>query len=282
MLTYAKIAQDKGVEMLGFRMWPGNLSDLSKDNVTLVNTLAKNLLADIRKIYTGKIAIKYYPYAPDMDLFYKGDFLAMSLWGHYPWKLADSKDASSDKMYNELIEHLDNELLQDKNKYGKNIIFEQIATCSYDGAKMGDPDFETQSDYFKNDPNISIDLKEQANGYEAFLKAISERTEWIQGAFSFGYNYRDGYDKEPSVRSKPAEKILSKWYGWIKGEDSFNSLDALPTSLEAIEYSDSITQPNPNNNLVSIYPFNSVLVQPLLKVDSEDIGKKADLLMYIF
>ncbi len=220
MMHYAQIAQEYGVEMLGFRMWP-SIYNLSEDEAPIVDLLARNLLKDIRKVYKGTIAVQFWLYGPDMEVYGKGDYLSFTIWPHFPWHLADSKDAPVDDMVAKLRDHLDNELLPARNKWGKDIIVEQIGVCSYDGANTGEPYFETQLYYYKDDPNIPLDLQEQANGYEAILHALAER-DWIAGAYSFNYNYWDSIDKSPSIRSKPAEKVVAKWFRWITNRADLN------------------------------------------------------------
>ena len=220
MMHYAQIAQEYGVEMFGFRMWP-SIYNLSEDEAPIVDLLARNLLKDIRKVYKGKIVVQFWLYSPDMEVYGKGDYLSFLIWPHFPWHLADSKDATVDDMVAKLGDHLDNELLPARNKWGKDIIVEQVGVCSYDGANTGEPYFETQLYYYKDDPNIPVDLQEQADGYEAILHALAERN-WIAGAYSFNYNYWDSIDKAPSVRSKPAEKVVAKWFRWITNRADLN------------------------------------------------------------
>ena len=43
-----------------------------------------------------------------------------------------------------------------------------------------------------------------------------------------------------------------------------------------------ISQPNPQNTLVEVPAVPNIIIQPSLQVDSEDIGKKAELIIYIF
>jgi len=220
MMHYAQIAQEYGVEMFGFRMWP-SIYNLSEDEAPIVDLLARNLLKDIRKVYKGKIVVQFWLYSPDMEVYGKGDYLSFLIWPHFPWHLADSKDATVDDMVAKLEDHLDNELLPARNKWGKDIIVEQVGVCSYDGANTGEPYFETQLYYYKDDPNIPVDLQEQADGYEAILHALAERS-WIAGAYSFNYNYWDSIDKAPSIRSKPAEKVVAKWFRWITNRADLN------------------------------------------------------------
>jgi hypothetical protein len=212
LLHYAKIAQEYGVELFEFRMWP-SIYNISSNEKEIIDRLSENLLKDLKKIYKGKIAVEYWMYAPELKVFGEGDYLTLKIWPHFPWKLASSADSNADELLSNLRYHLDNEILPLKNKWGKNFIFEQIAACSYKGANTGVPYFENELYYFKDDKNVPIDLQEQADAYEAILHASLER-DWIKGVFSFNYNYWDSVDKAPSIRSKPAEQVVRKWFEW--------------------------------------------------------------------
>ncbi len=52
--------------------------------------------------------------------------------------------------------------------------------------------------------------------------------------------------------------------------------------LKAVEYSASnLNLPSPDNNVVTIEPVSNVKIEPVLEVLSEDIGKKAKVVMYL-
>ena len=272
MLYYAKIAEKYGVEMLGFRMWM-NIENISDDEKSIVNSLAIQTLEKIRNIYHGKIAVNFSIHKADMDVFKYGDYLSMSLWTIYPWLLCNGKD-SIDKVSTNLKNHIENELDKIRKEYNKNIIIGQIAAASYSNACEGEPDFETQSPYFKDDKNVQLDLQEQADIYEMFFKIISQYP-WIKGTFSFGYQYWDSIDKSPSVRWKPAENVLGKWYKWL-------TVKEIPFySLEGLKFSDNMTLPNPEKNLIKI-SSGKYAVTPSLIVPDDLKGKKVKLLFYVY
>ncbi len=53
------------------------------------------------------------------------------------------------------------------------------------------------------------------------------------------------------------------------------------TPLKAVEYSSSnLNLPSPDNTVVTIQPVGNVKIEPVLEVLSDDIGKKAEVLMY--
>ena len=59
--------------------------------------------------------------------------------------------------------------------------------------------------------------------------------------------------------------------------------NANPTeAMDVVEYTSGITQPNPLNTIVNVAASSSVYLQPSLKVASNDVGKSATLVMYIY
>ncbi|MBS4034265.1 MAG: hypothetical protein KGZ85_07375 [Ignavibacterium sp.] len=209
MLYYAQIAQKYNVEMLSFfnpsEFWPSN-------TIPVFDSLFQALLKDVRTIYNGKISIPYM--GSDFEIYRKCDYLSFKIWDFWPYKLSDSKNPNVSEMLGALRAGLDGLYKQTTEKYGKPLILHEIAASSYDGSVLGTPYWETLLYWEPDDPNYPVDLQEQADAYEAILQAISE-TDWIKGAYSFNYNYWNSLDKAPSIRSKPAEKVLAKWWRWI-------------------------------------------------------------------
>lgn len=217
MVEYAQLAEEYNVEMLGFRIIP-TFGSLSQYEVPIVNSIGRSILKAIRQVYKGIICLEFDIRDPELIVYGEVDCLGHTLWNCYPWNLGNSKNPSVEEMVATLKYHLDNELLPILKRYGKNLIIPQIGVCSYDGSTLGDPYFETQIYYEPDDPKVPLDLQEQADGYEAILREITKR-KWIQGTYSFNYNYWDSLDKAPSIRAKPAERdVVSKWYGWAQGK----------------------------------------------------------------
>jgi hypothetical protein len=99
-------------------------------------------------------------------------------------------------------------------KWGKQIVLNEISSSSYDGTVRGVPYWESQMYYNNDNAGVPVDVQEQADAYEAFLRTVSGKS-WIKGSFSFNYNYWDSIDKAPSIRAKPAEGVLAKWHRWM-------------------------------------------------------------------
>jgi hypothetical protein len=209
---YAKIAQQYRVEMINFSMWPSSVD--SNDETRTVDELALQLLDSIRSIYKYSICISYDPYGPDLNVYGKSDNLGFGIWDFWPYQLSDSKNPQVAEMIKKLAEGLDGHLGVLSSRWGKQIILSTISSSSYDGTVIGKPYWESQLYYYKDDIKVPIDVQEQADAYEAILQTVSGRS-WIKGAFSFNYNYWDSIDKAPSIRTKPAELVVAKWFKWM-------------------------------------------------------------------
>jgi len=240
ILDYAQISQDYGIDVLTFGMWPNRWS-LSNEEAPIVDSLAQKLLNDVKQIYTGKIAIEFTPWGPDLNLYNQGDYLKFNIAAYWPVHLGSSKNPTLDEILTNLNSVLDELYINGAEKWNKPILLSQIAAASYDGMVLNQPDWQTQLYYYPNDPNVPIDLQEQADVYEAYLQAFTTR-DWIAGVYSFNYNYWNSLDKAPSIRSKPAEQVVAKWYKWISPEDITNIKDdiTLPNDFKLFQ-----NYPNP-------------------------------------
>ncbi len=247
ILDYAQISQDYGIDVLTFGMWPNRWS-ISQEEAPIVDSLAQKLLTDVKQIYTGKIAVEFTPWGPDLELYNKGDYLKFNIAAHWPIHLGSSKNPTLDEILTNLNSVLDELYMHGAEKWNKEILLSQIAASSYDGTVLNQPDWESQLYYFPNDPNVPVDLQEQADVYEIFLQAFTAR-DWIVGVYSFNYNYWNSLDKAPSIRSKPAEQVLAKWYKWInpKGITDVKSTVNQPERFELFQ-----NYPNPFNPSTNI------------------------------
>ena len=220
MLYYAEICKIYNVEMLSFGLSP-NIYYPSERDGSVFDSLSIELYNDVRKIYTNKICIDWDSYSPDLNIFQLGDFLQIRLWCYFQQNsFNDLFNPTLVEIKNLLNERLDNQFKSGNTKYGKSIVLTEISACSFDGFINGEINWEKQLYYEPDNPSIPIDLQEQADAYEAMLQSIAER-DWIAGAFSFNYNYWNSIDKAPSVRSKPSEKIINKWWKWILPENVY-------------------------------------------------------------
>ncbi len=215
LLHYATIAQEQGVEMLGFRMWPEIYAIATPEEADRMNTLAVEVLNQVRAVYGGKILVQFTPWGPDLDVYGLGDYLGFTLWDVWPFVLANGPDYRVDDLAATLGEQLDGQLQDPVARWGKPLVIEQLAAASLDGAAQGanPPEDETNPE-FPDHPQWQRDLQEQADLYEAFLRALATR-EWIAGAFVFAYPYWLAQDKTIAVAGKPAERVIGRWFQWI-------------------------------------------------------------------
>jgi hypothetical protein len=210
MLYYAHLANDYGIDMLGFRMWQ-NPWDISPEEVPVVDSLTQVLLDTIKSIYKGPIVavlrpdlnIKIYGKVDDLEY-------GFSLWG----------DFSRNPTLQELMkrsEEIANDAYQSHVKWGKNFIA-IFGAPSYDGAASAWASEGQQAPFYPDDPSVKLDLQEQADIYEAVLRSLTKK-DWIKGIYTFvsGF-YWNSIDKDVGIRAKPSEKVLNKWWQWIQPE----------------------------------------------------------------
>ncbi len=221
ILRYAQIAQDYGVEMFQFVMWTNNgFWSINDEEKSAIDSIGGLLLGDIKDQYKGKMVIQYNKYGPQLDLYKSGDYLGMILANFFPWKLGTDKTPTVSGMRAKLADGLDNDLYPLVSALNKKVIINSISACSYDGTTIDTPDWETQLYYYDDDTTVPVDVQEQADDYEAILHEITTRN-WIAGCYSFNYNYWSSIDKAPSIRFKPAEAVVKKWYQWINPENRY-------------------------------------------------------------
>jgi len=218
MLEYAQMAEDNGVEMLAFRMWP-NIDGLNDSENDKINTLASTLLTDVRAIYSGKISVQSICYDTSkhlLDVHKNSDYVTMKIFSFYPWHLGDTQDDNVSQIFNTLQTKMNDCHTYYRDQNISNVIMEQLSAASYDGSIINLNTSDEGIDSFHEDnASYALDLQEQADVYEATLRLISQE-DWIVGNFAFTYFYWDSVGKDINIRAKPAEKVVAKWYGWMK------------------------------------------------------------------
>jgi hypothetical protein len=225
MLYYATIAQRYGVEMLGFLMWPA-IWNVSWDEARIVNELSTPVLESVRAVYRRFVCTLFYPWGPDIDVYGKSDYLGFKIWDTWPYKMSESDAPRVADMAETLSAGINDTLRTGALKWGKQVVLNEISSSSFDGTVRGVPNWESQLYYYNDNPKVAVDLQEQADAYEAILRTVSGKS-WIIGSFSFNYNYWDSIDKAPSIRAKPAERVVAKWFQWMNP----NSLTLTISSL---------------------------------------------------
>lgn len=154
-----------------------------------------------------------YPNTKDTPFMDKWDFFSINMWVGMTAKNAPSQE----ELNSNVKKIFDTRLKPLYEEYKKPIVLQQIAYPSVDGGLKGEVDvfdpaistWEPYSDKFK------LDVEEQGMGYEAVMQAVAE-TDYITGVYAFAY-WPDELPltKEYNIRNKPAEEVLSRWYGSI-------------------------------------------------------------------
>jgi hypothetical protein len=84
-------------------------------------------------------------------------------------------------------------------------------------------DYAAKMEWFEpmaSAPQVKQDFIAQADLYEAFFESTLDEP-WLGGVFTWGYwiepdfNPKYSFDKSSSIRSKPAELVVRKWFSTI-------------------------------------------------------------------
>lgn len=207
----AKVAEQTGAEILLlpgpiFQTFPGKSGFEDSSYIPTFDQRMMDLINEVREQYSGLIAVS----GAQSSLYeFPGlaDYIVIT-----PFDLGTDLNVSSNATVQQIKSAFANVLDKKANpifeKYGKPLLV-QITYPSVDGAAGGavgdDP-------WFVNDPSTVLDVVEQANIYEAFFQAVLDRP-WIAGTFDYTYHYFNlPEDETPSIRAKPAEAVISKYY----------------------------------------------------------------------
>ncbi len=217
LLHYARIAQEKGVEMLEVRAWH-NIDSLTTQEALKMENNASILLQNIKEVYTGKIAVQSICYDTDrpiLDIHRDADYLMINIWQFYPWAFAINDDANVSIMRDKLQGDIDNcQNYYKDNNISVAVVIEQLAIASFNGA-INHEDIEGIDSFHEDNESYQLDLQEQSDSYEAIFQVIKDE-EWIEGDFVFTYFFWDSIGKDINIRGKkPIEAEIKKWHGWL-------------------------------------------------------------------
>lgn len=152
----------------------------------------------------------YEGWVPELE---RWDFFGFSWWAGIssnPEPTAEELDANVETIFRTVLQPL-------YDRYGVPMVFTQVAYTSVDGGLMGEVDvfdvaiqlWEPYADKY------TLDLEEQAMGYDAILRGIA-RHDYVIGVYPFAYLPDSApLTLEFNVRDKPAEQILRQWYETI-------------------------------------------------------------------
>ncbi len=196
----------------------GKLSDgsLSKTPYNFLEKW-KALITDIRSRYSGQLIFALpYPYdiAPIRELLASVDQIYIQISS----PLTSSNNPTIDELSSRFNQILDTEVYPIFSLTQKPIII-GIKYPSVDGGTSNCINSNGQCISINNldqpdleNPNLPVDLKEQADVYLAALRVINQKS-WIVGFISRGfYPPVTLIDQSSSIRGKPASQVLAYWF----------------------------------------------------------------------
>ncbi|HKV39162.1 MAG TPA: hypothetical protein VJX67_08110, partial [Blastocatellia bacterium] len=212
-LYYAHIASQEGVEMLVLESLYllSDVSGIDTDPAlrTYINEKWKAVIAAIRNSgYTGKLTTDTLLNYPEFDWYGDLDYLGDRWWYQ---KVASSDGDSVQSMYNQAVSSL-NGYLPAVNRFHKPVVFISVEYYSAHTSALETYAFGPQiAQGQAADPSVPSDYDEQGRVYQAVLLAFAA-TPWVQGCYSFGYEYYNLDSKGFSIRGKTSEQIVSQIY----------------------------------------------------------------------
>jgi uncharacterized protein (TIGR03437 family) len=221
-MYYAAIASQEGVEMLVLesQYLESAASGIDTDPAlrTYVNAKFKAVVAAIRASgYTGKLTTDTLVNYPELDWYGGLDYLGDEWWYQ---KVATSDSDTVQSMYNQTIAALTSQYLPAVNRFNKPVVFVGVEYYSAHTSALQTYAFGPQiAESLPADPSVLGDYDEQGRVYQAVLLAFAA-TPWVQGCYSFGYEYYNLDSKGYSIRAKTAEQIVSQVYQEINATPS--------------------------------------------------------------
>jgi hypothetical protein len=189
-----------------------------------INAIWSDIIQEIRNYYHGIIA-----WHLDFDQLNKPPHTVYEvdeIYLHMGTKIASKPDAQIHEIQIEVENIMDQNVKTFFNIVKKPIIL-HIAYPSVDGgATYNIPQgidtnsfpFESLSPLSPDNPEIRLDLQEQADVYNAIFSAVNGRS-WISGVVSEGFLPPIGLeDKSISIHGKPAQEVLRYWFSHFRGE----------------------------------------------------------------
>jgi len=199
--------------------FPGGSATLPAD----ADTRWRNMIAEVREHYHGAVywALPYPGGLQNAPSFIKDTDGIYLLW-YAP--LSNSAAPSIEEMQTQAGRLLDKDLQPLQDSLQKPLVL-AMAYPSVNGAASACPPdgkgaclpWTAFSQPQPDNPAFSVDMKSQADIYQALLSAVNSRA-WITGFVSRGY-YPPTIlqDKSASIHGKPAADILWYWYPRLLG-----------------------------------------------------------------
>lgn len=204
MLYYAELGEELGCEMLciGCEMCGTEGKE----------TLWRKLIADIRKVYSGKLIYNTnHGHEDGIKWFDAVDYLGTS--AYFPVAEFRTEEKSYEELFKEMKgnwEQVSKDMEAFSKKWGKKVVFIEIGCRSARGCASMPWDFIHQ--------DLPIDEDEQAAFYDSCLAAYGDK-DWFGGMFwwdwsTYIYDTEDEAKKQNgfNIHLKKAEKVLKDWY----------------------------------------------------------------------
>jgi Glycoside Hydrolase Family 113 len=210
-MQQARAAQAAGVDYLQMLVkLPG--MDMPASYVPTYNQEMKNMIADMRAVYTGQLVVPYEEYLPGVDYMNYGDqivYVSLNL----NMNTTTPTQAQVDAVVNGLF---DNFYAVQYNSSGKPLWI-KMGYQSIDGAVENKYAPESAGPNTNLNHNYPLDLQEQAMIYQAFYNAANKHV-WVFGFYLFGYGFTDvPLAVDVTLNGKPAEALSSAWAIAING-----------------------------------------------------------------
>lgn len=135
---------------------------------------------------------------------------AVDVIGIHPYDYVMSK--KNDPTVNEMVANLQpmvDELEQISKEYNRPVVITELDIASLDEVNRG-------REYIYDDPNIKLDVQEQADIYQAYIEAFSSQDWWYGGFLSpilMENLYSDSSNIHVSIIGKPAENVMRSFTG---------------------------------------------------------------------
>lgn len=231
VLYHADLANQAGAQALilgGDALMPaipgGVLIDGSPSNVPAdAEQRWRNILTEVRQRFAGQLlwAHPYEGTITDAPIFINQMDAVYLLWSA---PLTGSTGATVETMTQAAVARLDTDILPFLTRAGKGVVI-AVDYPSAQGAALGCVpsggsgclDWAALARPYPDAPSASLDLRGQADLYQAMLQAVNQR-DWVGGFISRGfYPPAPLMDKSASVRGKMAADLLWYWFPRLTG-----------------------------------------------------------------
>ncbi|MFZ1750536.1 MAG: hypothetical protein WAU01_10100, partial [Saprospiraceae bacterium] len=199
IMDYAKVAARLDVEMfcVGTEF---NIATTKREKYW------KGLIADIRKIYKGKLTYSAnWDHYEQFKLWQDLDVIGIS--SYFP--LSEEKNPTVGLLVKEW-KPIIKKLKSFSQKHNKKILFTEYGYMSVDGCAGKTWELE------KMKHQLNINHYAQCNAYDALWTAMSKESFWAGGFlwkwFPEGMGHEGYPEKDYTPQNKPAEKIIKKWF----------------------------------------------------------------------